>query len=126
MTTRKYFALLLAILICTLSGCGSKKSEATSSTNVLATTGTTLPQETTAPELPQDEKMDLLSFADQTPEQTTSVEDSASVPAATEAAKETTPVSAETAPEFDPPAITTPEGETIPLISGNADQLPLG
>ena len=126
MNIRKYLAALLAIYICLLSGCGGKKAEDVPSTTAPAATESALTQETTAPELPQDEKMDLLSFADQAPEETASAEATESVPAATEALKETTPAPVETAPAVELPAITTPEGETVPMISGNENQLPLG
>lgn len=126
MNTRKYLAALLAIYICLLSGCGGKKAEDAPVTTAPGATETALSQETTAPELPQDEKMDLLSFADQIPEETASAETAESVPAATEAVKETTPAPVETAPAVELPAITTPEGETVPMISGNENQLPLG
>lgn len=132
MNIKKHIAVLLAISICLLSGCGGKKAETVPAATESVTADTTQALETTAPELPQDEKMDLLSFADQTPEEEPETVPAASeaaketVPAVTEAIQETDPASLETIPEATVPMITTPDGETIPLYSGNEDQLPLG
>jgi len=128
MNTKKYLAALLAILICLLSGCRAPKAEEVLSTTAPAAVETTQPQEATVPELPQDEKMDLLSFADQTPEEATPAEEPETVPETS--AAETVPAASEavseTVPEAEIPAATATNGETVPLISGNENQLPLG
>lgn len=127
MNIKKYIAAFLVICIVLLSGCYAKKAgEAPTdmvpdATEITQAREITQPQETTVATLHQDERMDLLSNAEQTPEEvdtypTTSEDTNENESAPTKAVQENT-VSTATEPVAE---------QDVFIYSGNENQLPMG